>query len=90
MAFVIKVLLGLGLCLVLAAQNVQAAEYFRGRTITGAGVFAWGDKSILLIDVSGDKAAMVARLRLHWTMAPPLAQAELLCRCQRSRPARPR
>ena len=60
MALVTKVLLGLGLCLVFAVQSVQAAEYFRGRTIIGAGVFASGDRSILLIDVSGDKAAMAA------------------------------
>lgn len=39
---------------------VQAAEYFRDRTIIGAGVFASAGKSILLIDISGDKSTMPA------------------------------
>jgi hypothetical protein len=43
-----------------AQQSVMALEYFRGRTIIGAGVFVHGDKSILLIDVSGDKSTMSA------------------------------
>ena len=44
----------------LYVPDTQAAEYFRGRTIIGAGVFVYGDKSILLVDISGDKSNMPA------------------------------
>jgi hypothetical protein len=60
MAVVIRILAGVGLLLALLAQSVQASEYFRGRTIIGAGVFAYDGKSILLVDISGDKSAMPA------------------------------
>lgn len=46
--------------LALYMPDTQAAEYFRGRTIIGAGVFVHGDKSILLVDISGDKSNMPA------------------------------
>lgn len=48
------------LVFIVVMQPATAAEYFRGRTIIGAGVFVHGDKSILLIDVSGDKSTMSA------------------------------
>lgn len=53
--------LAAGLFLLLfSLPTLQAAEYFRDRTIIGAGVFASAGKSILLIDISGDKSTMPA------------------------------
>ncbi|MCS4306764.1 hypothetical protein M2404_001089 [Rheinheimera pacifica] len=42
MAVVTGVLLVFGWSLLLAAQSIQATEYFRGRAIIGAGVFTSG------------------------------------------------
>ena len=43
---------------VLFFNSASAAEYFRGRTITGVGVFYSGAKSILFITIDGDKSSM--------------------------------
>lgn len=55
-----RIISGILLFFIIVLQPAIAAEYFRGRTIVGAGVFVHGDKSILLIDISGDKSAMPA------------------------------
>lgn len=60
MMALLRILLVLGLCSALTVQNIQAAEYCRDRTIIGAGMFASAGKSILLIDISGDKSTMPA------------------------------
>ncbi|CCN37647.1 conserved exported hypothetical protein [Vibrio nigripulchritudo SO65] len=39
-------------------NGVAAAERFTNRTIVGAGVYYSGSKSILFIDINGDKSAM--------------------------------
>ncbi|MBA6233641.1 MULTISPECIES: hypothetical protein [unclassified Colwellia] len=39
-------------------NSVSAAEYFRERTIVGAGVYYSGTKSILFVDIDGDKSTM--------------------------------
>ncbi|NOU52328.1 hypothetical protein HG263_17515 [Pseudoalteromonas sp. JBTF-M23] len=49
------VILGLLMC-----KNVFAADYYRGRTIIGVGVYSTGSNSILLIDVDGDKSGLPA------------------------------
>lgn len=55
-----KILSGVLLFFIIVLQPAVAIEYFRDRTIIGAGVFVHGDKSILLIDISGDKSTMPA------------------------------
>ena len=44
----------------LVANSVSATQYFRDRTIIGAGVYYSGSKSILFIDIDGDKTGMAA------------------------------
>ena len=60
MAVMARGLIWLVCIAVLWVPGVQASEYFRGRTIIGAGVFAYDGKSILLVDISGDKSTMPA------------------------------
>ncbi|MDK1311064.1 hypothetical protein [Pseudoalteromonas ardens] len=38
--------------------SVHATEYFRERTIIGAGVYFSGSKSILFVSIDGDKSGM--------------------------------
>jgi hypothetical protein len=42
----------------LIIDSVYAADYFRERTIVGAGVYYSGSKSILFVDIDGDKSGM--------------------------------
>ncbi|KZN61379.1 hypothetical protein [Pseudoalteromonas luteoviolacea] len=44
----------------LFVNSVFASDYFRERTIIGAGVYASGDKSILFVHVNGDKSSMAS------------------------------
>lgn len=44
----------------LIANSVSAAQYFRDRAIIGAGVYYSGSKSILFIDIDGEKTGMAA------------------------------
>ncbi|MBO2587801.1 hypothetical protein [Shewanella algae] len=45
----------------LFCSNAFAANYYyRERTIIGAGIYYSGDKSILIIDIDGDKSGMSA------------------------------
>ncbi|WP_325892217.1 hypothetical protein [Grimontia sp. NTOU-MAR1] len=44
--------------LFLFCSSVSAASYFRARTIIGAGIYYSENRSILMIDISGDKSGM--------------------------------
>ncbi|WFB46714.1 hypothetical protein [Vibrio coralliilyticus] len=39
-------------------NSASAVEYFRGRTIVGTGIYYSGAKSILFVDIDGDKSSM--------------------------------
>ncbi|ABE53440.1 hypothetical protein Sden_0143 [Shewanella denitrificans OS217] len=49
------IVLLLGFCV-----NANADHYYRNVTITGAGIYGSGGKSILFVDFIGDKAGMTA------------------------------
>ncbi|MFY2509445.1 hypothetical protein ACN3E9_14495 [Vibrio pectenicida] len=40
--------------------SVMAADYYRNKTIVGAGIYYNGGNSILFIDIDGDKSGMPA------------------------------
>lgn len=44
--------------LMLLCNSAFANDYFRSRTIIGAGIYSSGGKSILFVDIDGDKTAM--------------------------------
>ncbi|TQF67361.1 hypothetical protein [Pseudoalteromonas luteoviolacea] len=43
---------------VMLVSTSASAQYFRDRTIVGAGVFYKGTNSILFVEIDGDKSAM--------------------------------
>ncbi|GLT19417.1 hypothetical protein GCM10007938_31990 [Vibrio zhanjiangensis] len=48
------------LCGLVITTNVLAEDYYRNRTIVGAGIYYSGANSILFIDIDGDKSGMPA------------------------------
>lgn len=48
----------LTLLIIFFSPNLFASDYFRGVTIKGVGVSVIGDKSLLFIDIAGDKSGM--------------------------------
>jgi len=44
--------------LTLFVSSVSAGDYYRERSIIGAGIYYTGEKSLLIIDIDGDKSGM--------------------------------
>jgi hypothetical protein len=53
-----KKLLAIFVLMLTMSDLVTAAEYYRGRTIVGAGIYASGEKSILFFKIDGSLAEM--------------------------------
>ena len=48
-----------------SGSSLSASSYYRARTIIGAGIYSNGGKSILFIDIDGDKSGMASCASTH-------------------------